>query len=161
MRYLGGTGFSLAPLFGLSLLWVVVSSTTGIVNEWLYAALLLLLVPALVFSIAMHVGLTIRRSHDVGLSGLFAVLAYVPYVGMFYIIYLFVMRGNLKANQYGPAPHPRRDFMDDLINYDLHQLRGLIQFTTDHLFGVAFVAVGIPLLLAIIGRLFILSHVVF
>lgn len=153
IRYLAGTGFSLAPLFGLALMWAIVNTTTGVLNEWLYAFLLLLLIPAVVFSIAMHVGLTIRRCHDVGLNGLFTVLAYVPYIGLFFIIYLVSMRGNLKTNQYGPQPHPNRDFIDELFNYDLRQLQGLITFISEHVFGMALVTLGVPVLVILISRI--------
>lgn len=156
-RYLGGTGFSIAPLFGLALMWVVVSSTYGVVNELLYAILLLLLIPALVFSVAMHVGLTIRRCHDIGLAGFFTVLAYLPYIGLFFVLFLIGKKGAQKANPYGPAPHPNRNFMDDLFNYDLRQLASLVSYTNEHFVGVAFMVAAVPMLIVVVSQILILS----
>ncbi|MBO5699072.1 MAG: DUF805 domain-containing protein [Bacteroidaceae bacterium] len=44
----------------------------------------------------------VRRLHDIGKSGWFVLLAFVPIVNL-YLIYLFICEGQPNANQYGPA----------------------------------------------------------
>jgi uncharacterized membrane protein YhaH (DUF805 family) len=44
----------------------------------------------------------VRRSHDLGHSGWFALIALIPFVGL----YLIFKKGSPDANKYGPAPNP-------------------------------------------------------
>lgn len=60
-----------------------------------------LLVFALV-TIIPNVSLAVRRLHDINLSGLFIILALLPWIGYLMIIPLAV-KGDAKANNYGPA----------------------------------------------------------
>lgn len=60
-----------------------------------------LLVFALV-TIIPNVSLAVRRLHDINLSGLFIILALLPWIGYLMIIPLAV-KGDTKANNYGPA----------------------------------------------------------
>jgi hypothetical protein len=72
MRFMGGLGFSLFPLFIVSVLWTMATTTPGLVGQILYAILLVLFVPSIAFSVAMIMGLTMRRLHDLDQSGAFA-----------------------------------------------------------------------------------------
>lgn len=121
LRFFEGLGFSLFPLLALALLWVVANTTPGYWSQIIYSILLLLLLPAIVFSVTMNVGLTIRRSHDIGLSGMCAVLAYLPYIGLIYDLFIMLKRGEAKTNEYGPAPRRCDNPFDEILNYDLHQ----------------------------------------
>ena len=47
--------------------------------------------------------LAIRRLHDVGKSGWFLLLAFIPFVNL-YLIYLFVCDSQKEENEYGPSP---------------------------------------------------------
>ena len=60
-----------------------------------------LLVFALI-TIIPNVSLAVRRLHDINLSGLFIILALLPWIGYLMIIPLAV-KGDTKANNYGPA----------------------------------------------------------
>ncbi|WP_166921261.1 DUF805 domain-containing protein [Flavobacterium poyangense] len=57
---------------------------------------LLTLVPSL--------GVVVRRLHDVGRSGWFYLVAFIPFIGGIWILILFVTEGNHGPNQYGPDP---------------------------------------------------------
>lgn len=49
-------------------------------------------------------GVIARRLHDVGKSGWFYLVAFIPLVGPFWILILFCTEGNQGPNQYGPDP---------------------------------------------------------
>ena len=53
---------------------------------------------------AGNIMLMIRRLHDLGKSGYFALLALVPVIGIIFSIYLFCAPGQYGANQYGYRP---------------------------------------------------------
>ncbi|MCH7750572.1 MAG: DUF805 domain-containing protein [Planctomycetes bacterium] len=46
----------------------------------------------------------VRRLHDLGFSGWFAVIGLIPYLGQILWIALFVVPGNNRPNKYGPQP---------------------------------------------------------
>ena len=60
-----------------------------------------------IWGIAAAVGnlmLMIRRLHDLGKSGYFAIISLVPVVGFIFSIYLFCAAGQVGSNQYGEDP---------------------------------------------------------
>jgi uncharacterized membrane protein YhaH (DUF805 family) len=59
---------------------------------------------ALLYLISLPVAViaAVRRSHDLGHSGWFALITLIPLVGW----YLVFKEGNPDTNNYGPAPHP-------------------------------------------------------
>ena len=48
--------------------------------------------------------LMIRRLHDMGKSGYFAIISLVPVFGFIFSIYLFCAAGQVGSNQYGEDP---------------------------------------------------------
>ena len=48
--------------------------------------------------------LVVRRLHDVGKSGWWWFISFVPLVGVIYLIYLFVQEGDAGGNMYGSVP---------------------------------------------------------
>ena len=50
------------------------------------------------------IALSVRRLHDVGLSGWFLLLAFIPYIGNLIIFVFSVIEGNKGTNKYGPDP---------------------------------------------------------
>ena len=56
-----------------------------------------LLVPA-------SITVTVRRLHDIGMSGWMWFVALVPVIGAIYLIYLFVQEGDFGENAYGAVP---------------------------------------------------------
>jgi len=70
-----------------------------------------LMVLVYVYSIAVWIAtlsLTVRRLHDVGLSGLFYLFIFLPVIGGIVLLVMLV-RGSQPDNQYGPAS-PDYDF---------------------------------------------------
>ena len=61
---------------------------------------IVLLTIAALFVIYMSVCLCIRRCHDIGLSGWWAVLGFIPYINLF----LIFKKGQQRDNIYGPMP---------------------------------------------------------
>ena len=51
-----------------------------------------------------NVMLIIRRIHDLGKSGYFALIAFIPVIGIIFSIYLFCAPGQVGWNQYGADP---------------------------------------------------------
>ncbi|RSZ57283.1 DUF805 domain-containing protein [Massilia atriviolacea] len=47
-----------------------------------------------------------RRLHDMGKSGWFALLQFIPLVNLGFFLWVLFGRGNEGSNQYGPAPAP-------------------------------------------------------
>ena len=56
-----------------------------------------LLVPA-------SITVTVRRLHDIGMSGWMWFVALVPIIGAIYLIYLLVQEGDMGENAYGAVP---------------------------------------------------------
>ncbi|QBQ39796.1 DUF805 domain-containing protein [Sphingobacterium psychroaquaticum] len=50
------------------------------------------------------IAVAVRRLHDTNKSGWFLLVAFIPFVGWIYLIYLFIKEGDRGQNQYGPDP---------------------------------------------------------
>ena len=64
----------------------------------------ILSIVSLLYALALlipSVGLGIRRLHDLGLSGWFFLIALIPYIGGLFLVILFCIPGENKANKYG------------------------------------------------------------
>jgi uncharacterized membrane protein YhaH (DUF805 family) len=53
-----------------------------------------------IFSIAV----SIRRLHDVGKSGWFLLLNFIPIVSLYLVYLVYIKKGDIGGNQYGPDP---------------------------------------------------------
>jgi uncharacterized membrane protein YhaH (DUF805 family) len=49
-------------------------------------------------------GVSIRRLHDIGKTGWWLLIAFVPLVGLIVLIYFFVQEGDSGSNEYGANP---------------------------------------------------------
>ncbi len=65
----------------------------------------------LVATIAIHIlqiwitfVLLLKRLHDLGRSGWFLLIGFIPVLGQLFFIYTAFFPGNLEANHYGPPP---------------------------------------------------------
>lgn len=54
-----------------------------------------------------EVALAVKRLHDRGLSGLFALLLALPFVNFAAFVFLGLVPGEPRANRYGPGPDRR------------------------------------------------------
>lgn len=70
-----------------------VQTTSGILS-------LALLLPGL--------GLSVRRLHDIGKSGWWILLGFIPLVGAIVLIIWFAQNSQMQDNQYGPVPNLAR-----------------------------------------------------
>ncbi|WP_224816206.1 DUF805 domain-containing protein [Hasllibacter sp. MH4015] len=51
------------------------------------------------------IAVAVRRMHDVGRSGWWLLILFVPLVGIILVIYWFVQRGTVGPNEYGADPY--------------------------------------------------------
>ena len=47
---------------------------------------------------------TVRRLHDLGRSGWLILVALIPFIGVFVVLFWATQEGNPDHNQYGPSP---------------------------------------------------------
>jgi uncharacterized membrane protein YhaH (DUF805 family) len=59
---------------------------------------------AALFVIYMSACLWIRRCHDIGLSGWWAILGFIPYINLLMGLFLIFKKGQQRDNIYGPMP---------------------------------------------------------
>lgn len=51
-----------------------------------------------------NISISVRRLHDIGRSGWWLLLIFVPLIGMIVLLIWFATRGNAGPNRYGPDP---------------------------------------------------------
>jgi hypothetical protein len=56
--------------------------------------------------IAFNFTLTLRRLHDINMSGFWMLLTFVPFVSNFFMLFLLLKSGDDGDNDYGPPPPP-------------------------------------------------------
>ena len=49
-------------------------------------------------------GLSIRRLHDIGKSGWYIFIAFIPFVGGFILLYFYCLDSENQSNEYGESP---------------------------------------------------------
>lgn len=64
-------------------------------------------------------GVIARRLHDVGKSGWFYLVSFIPLVGPFWILILFCTEGNQGPNQYGPDPKNEIEEINEIGKVEL------------------------------------------
>ncbi len=131
LRYFLGPLCTMGPLFALVAMWGVVgymqsqaaiggAPSSSPLLHIIDSAIPLLMIPAVLLALAglyLSIMLGIRRAHDVGLSGWFILLTFIPYIGFMFGLYLLFKKGDLNANKYGqPSPRDRK-FFADIFNY--------------------------------------------
>lgn len=89
-----------------------------LIYRWLFTAVILMLLrflcimlflPLLAFPISVLglinvVTMSIRRFHDLGKSGIWAFLLFIPIINFFVVLYLLFCRGSDGPNEYGDDP---------------------------------------------------------
>lgn len=73
---------------------------TGAIGNLAFAAMVIGALAVLVPCIAVQV----RRFHDQGRSGWFALINLIPYIGAFIVLGFMLVPGDVGENQYGPDP---------------------------------------------------------
>jgi TPR repeat protein len=95
--YLWYSVFQLSMLLGWDSYWK--SS-----NEAEFAAALAISIFVALISITPLIALTIKRFHDVGLSGWWWLLTLLPILGGVFLLIVLLLKGQPKANAWGPIP---------------------------------------------------------
>ena len=62
------------------------------------------LFPVVIFYSIFTIYFSIKRLHDINLSGAFSVLLFVPIIGLFFLLKLFLQKGTPFQNEYGSNP---------------------------------------------------------
>jgi uncharacterized membrane protein YhaH (DUF805 family) len=78
------------------------STITATLHQHL-PSLLLLLLSILIYIIPSY-SLTVRRLHDINLSGYFYLTQFIPFIGMAIFLILMLIKGTDGPNRYGPNP---------------------------------------------------------
>lgn len=71
----------------------------------------------ILYSFAMvvpNLAVVVRRLHDVGKSGWFYFVSFIPLVGQIWILALFCTEGNRGENKYGPDPKENYNEFNDI-----------------------------------------------
>ena len=56
------------------------------------------------FVLIPNLALSVRRLHDVGKSGWFLLIAFIPFIGGVWLLILFLTDSQTETNQWGPNP---------------------------------------------------------
>ena len=95
----------MALLFLTVLLFLAMGDTVNYTsNEWVNGVLAGLWILFFAAHILPGFALTIRRLHDIGKSGWWYLVAFIPYVGSLIIFIFSVMPGQVGENAWGPDP---------------------------------------------------------
>ena len=84
------------------LMSIIVSIVLGIIDGVLGTAVL-----GLIYAVAVlipNIALAVRRLHDIGKSGWWLLVGFVPVVGIFVLLYFYIKEGDAEANAYGAVP---------------------------------------------------------
>ena len=86
----------------ISILAVDLDNLLGLAMEMIGYGLITTLVA--LAHIIPSFALTVRRLHDVGKSGWFYFIAFIPFIGAIWLIVLFCTEGDQEENKYGANP---------------------------------------------------------
>lgn len=102
-NYTNFSGRASRPQYWYFILFVVIIAVVlGIIDGILFQTQVL----GLIFSLAIlvpNIGLGVRRLHDLGKSGWWYLIVLVPIVGPIALLVMFCLKGEPKANTYGPV----------------------------------------------------------
>lgn len=109
-EYWGFVLFEVLILSGIALAGVAIDASLGNFGEYEpkpIVTALLLLISVLGFALP-NICVTIRRFHDVGMSGWLYLLGIVPYVGGLFVFVVAVLPSQARVNKHGVYPKPWR-----------------------------------------------------
>ncbi len=86
-----------------SLLELLISSSTNQAEKIPGVFLVAGVLPVTLFIL---VTASIRRCHDIGLNGRWTLLLFLPFINVFFAIFLFAKKGSQEENKFGP-PLPK------------------------------------------------------
>tara|TARA_B110000003_G_C16404252_1_gene439564 strand:+ start:250 stop:618 length:369 start_codon:yes stop_codon:yes gene_type:complete len=86
----------------IAILAVVIDNTLGLANDLTGYGFITLAV--MLGHLLPSLSLVVRRLHDVGKSGWFYLIAFIPIIGGIWLLVLFCTEGTRGENQYGVDP---------------------------------------------------------
>ena len=99
------TLFNFIILFALAFLIDFISDLIG-GGEFLYYVSLIYFLGM----ISPTLGVISRRLHDIGKSGTYVLVYFIPFIGGFWLLFLLASEGDNGWNKYGPDPKSNNDF---------------------------------------------------
>lgn len=78
-------------------------------HEGIVITLAILLIIGMLALIIPSVAIQVRRLHDIGYSGWWYLIGFVPYIGGVVILVMSALPSEAGANQYGPNPYSIED----------------------------------------------------
>lgn len=84
------------------LMSIIVSFVLGIIDGMFGTAVL-----GIVYALAVlipNIALAVRRLHDIGKSGWWLLVGFIPVVGFFVLLYFYILAGDAEANVFGDVP---------------------------------------------------------
>lgn len=127
LRFFLGYFVAVIPLLAMVTLWGIVnliSSSLGVSDassvplvDFINRLIPFVIGLSVLLFFVGYFFLAIRRLHDLGYSGWFILLLFVPYLNLALILYLLFARGESGPNKYGNPPVEGRKFLRDVFNY--------------------------------------------
>lgn len=102
-NYVGFTGRAGRPEFW----WFTLVNTIAYFVLFAIDMVVGTMVLAMIYSVAVLIpswAVAFRRMHDIGKSAWWLLVVLIPFVGLFVLIYFFVLPSNPEENQFGPVP---------------------------------------------------------
>ncbi|KRA38107.1 MULTISPECIES: DUF805 domain-containing protein [unclassified Nocardioides] len=90
--------------FGISIVLAIVDNVVGLAPDGAGFSTGLLGALYALGTLVPSIAVLVRRIHDTGRSGWFALLLLIPCVGIFVWLFFAFTAGNSGANEYGPDP---------------------------------------------------------
>ncbi len=90
--------FNIIFIIGIALFSFLLVSLTDV------AAFMALYVIYIIAVFIPSLAVAVRRLHDIGKSGWFYLVSFIPLIGSIWLLILFVTEGDRGPNQYGPDP---------------------------------------------------------
>ena len=94
------------------LYFVLIGLVLGAVLGMIPVIGLLVMIPLAV----VGVGVSIRRLHDINITGWATIALFIPFLGILGVIYLCWKHGDVGSNQYGEVPDQKRDMFKAILN---------------------------------------------
>lgn len=83
---------------------LAIDAALGNLDEGAPMATVVLSVPFVLVAVIPYVALVVRRLHDIGLSGWFFLLVFLPYIGSLVILVFAFIPSQKHENKWGPVP---------------------------------------------------------
>ena len=91
-------------LFALILVPVAIAGGEGETPDAFVGVVAIVFLVAMAAFIIPSVALLSRRLHDIGMSGWFVLVSFIPYIGGLFALVIALIPSQRGANQYGPSP---------------------------------------------------------